>query len=192
MKLNKTLKIASTVLTFSILGACSSNQVVKPVLPEWVLTPTIENGIADTQCVKSAGIDFPVLKSKATALARAELAKQINLRVKAMDKTYQRLTDTNQGSSTGGTFEAVSRQLTNQTLSGTRATKVEYIDFPDNSQKLCVMVTLDPNLTNTLFKTLVKESGQNISPRDEAVLYERFLAKKAADEMDAAFKAQKQ
>jgi len=194
MKLNTTLKTISTAFAVSLLGACASQapapQAEQPAqLPDWVLTPIIENGIADTQCV-NATADFNVLKNKATALGRAELTKQIEIKVKAMDKTYQRLTDTNEGSSTGGTFESVSKQLANKTLSGSRATKVNYINFPDNTQKLCVMVTMSPELTESLFKDLVKESGRNVSPQNEAVLYERFLAKKAADEMDAEFKAQ--
>ena len=197
MKLSNSLKGLSTAVTFSLLSACASNPTTsttapaapKAKLPSWVMMPIIENGIADTQCVRTTA-DFNILKNKATALARAELVKQIEIKVKAMDKTYQRLTDTNEGSSTGSTFESVSKQLANKTLSGSRATKVDYIDFPDNTQKLCVMVTMSPELTESLFKGLVKESGQNISPRNEAVLYERFLAKKAGEEMEAEFKAQ--
>ena len=52
------------------------------------------------------------------------------------------------------------------------------------------MVTLSPELTDSLFKKLVKDSGRDISPQNESVLYERFLAKKSADEMDAEFTAQ--
>jgi len=193
MKLNNILKGLSSVVAFSLLGACASQppapEAQKTKLPDWVLMPIIENGIADTQCVQTTA-DFNILKNKATALARAELAKQIEIKVKTMDKTYQRLTDTNEGSSTGSTFESVSKQLANKTLSGSRATKVDYIDFPDNTQKLCVMVTMSPELTESLFKNMVKESGRNISPQNEAVLYERFLAKKAADEMEAEFKSQ--
>lgn len=192
MKLNKTIRTLTTAVAFSLLGACASTQVSeapKTKLPSWVLMPIIENGIADTQCV-SATSDMNVLKNKATALARAELAKQIEVKVKAMDKTYQRLTDTAEGSSTGGTFESVSKQLANKTLSGSRVTQIDYVDFPDDTQKLCVMVTMSPELTESLFKDLVQGSGKSISPKNEAVLYERFLAKKAADEMEAEFQSQ--
>lgn len=193
MKLNKTIRTITTVAAFSLLGACASKQVEeapKVKLPSWVLMPIIENGIADTQCVQTTA-DMNVLKNKATALARAELAKQINVKVKAMDKTFQRLTDTAEGSSSGGTFESVSKQLANQSLSGSRVTRIDYVDFPDNTQKLCVMVTLSPELTDNLFKNLVKESGKSISPQSEAVLYERFLAKKAGEEMEAEFEKAK-
>jgi len=187
----KTLKLVSTAISASLLVACASNSTAPQVaeLPDWVTTPIIEDGIADTQCVQNTA-DFNILKNKAVTLARAEIAKQINIKVKAMDKVYQRLTDTNQGSSTGGTFESVSKQIANQTLSGSRATKVKYVNFPDNTQKLCAMVTLSPELTDTLFKSLIEKSNQNISPQNEAVLYERFLAKKATEEMEAEFKSQ--
>lgn len=189
MPLN-TAKSLSTLIGASLLTACASNPASQaPQLPDWVTTPIIEDGIADTQCVQNTA-DFNILKNKAVTLARAELAKQIDVKVKAMDKVYQRLTDTAEGSTTGGTFESVSKQLANQSLSGSRATKVQYVNFPDNTQKLCAMVTLSPELTNTLFKGLIKESKKAVSPQDEAVLYERFLAKKAADEMEAEFKNQ--
>jgi hypothetical protein len=190
MKLVKGLTAGVAIV---MLSACASKQettapaaATSTKLPSWVLNPIIENGIADTQCVQTTA-DFNVLKNKATALARAELTKQIEVNVKAMDKTYQRLTDTAQGSSTGSDFESVSRQLASQTLSGSRTTQVDYVDFPDGTQKLCVLVTLSPELTETLFKNIVKQSGRNISPKDEAVLYERFLAKKAGEEMDKEF-----
>lgn len=193
MKLNNTIKTITTAAAFSLLAACGSQQVAeapKVKLPSWVLNPIIENGIADTQCVQTTA-DMNILKNKATALARAELVKQIDVKVKAMDKTYQRLTDTADGSSSGSTFESVSKQIAQKNLSGSRATKVDYIDFPDGTQKLCVMVTMSPELTESLFKDLIKESGNNISPKSEAVLYERFLAKKATEEMEAEFEKER-
>ena len=195
----KSIKTIAAVSVFTLMSACSSNNVQptyepsaqKIKLPSWVLNPIIENGIADTQCVQTTA-DFNILKNKASALARAELAKQINVSVKAMDKTYQRLTDTADGSSSGSDFESVSKQLAQQALSGSRATNVDYVDFPDNTQKLCVMMTMSPDVTATLFEQIVKGSGRDLNPRDEKVLYERFLAKKAGEEMDKEFENYKQ
>lgn len=184
------LKMLSTLAIVSVLTACASAPeapkqaaATKIKLPGWVMMPVVEDGFADTQCV-SATADMNILKNKATALARAEISKQLDVSVKAMDKTYQNLTDTAQGSSSGGTFESVSKQVSQAQLQGSRAIKVDYVDFPDNTQKLCVMVTLSPALTKTLFENLIKESSRNISPTNEAVLYQQFLAKKAGDEMD--------
>lgn len=197
------LKILTTLAAASLLSACATQEAASPApapappatashqLPSWVLNPVVEDGFADTQCV-SATADMNILKNKAVALARAEIAKQIDVSVKAMDKTYQNLTDTAQGSSSGSTFESVSKQVTQTNLSGSRAVKVEYLDFPDNTLKLCAMVTLSPALTKTLFDNLVTESSRDISPTNEAVLYQQFLAKKAQDEMDFELEKQNQ
>ena len=184
-------KIALTAIATSFLTACASNQpadveqtAAKIKLPDWVTMPIIEDGFADTQCVQTTA-DMNILKNKATALARAEIAKQINIQVKAMDKTYQNLTDTSEGSSSGSTFESVSKQVTNQKLSGSRATKLDYVDFPDGTQKMCVMVTMSPATTAALYKEIVKESTRQLSPQHEAVLFQEFKAYKAQQELDS-------
>jgi hypothetical protein len=184
-----TLVAASSVL----LAACAGNQpapqaaapapAAKPKLPSWVMLPMVEDGFADTQCVSTVA-DMNILKNKAVALARAEIAKQINIQVKAMDKTYQNLTDTAKGSTAGGTFESVSKQVTQQRLAGSRPVKMDYVDFPDGTQKLCVMVAMSPAVTKALYKDLVSASGKQLSPKDDAVLYQEFKAYKAQQELD--------
>lgn len=179
-----TLLAASTVL----LAACSSTpaekveEVSKSRLPAWILMPTVEDGFADTQCV-TAEADMNILKNKATALARAEIAKQIDIQVVTMDKTYQNLAETKEGTAVGSTFESVSKQISDRTLAGTRAVKVDYADFPDGTQKLCVMVTLNPKQTKAYFDALVTESDRELSPQDNSVLYQEFKAQKAQEEL---------
>jgi len=153
-------------------------------LPGWVMNPTIEGGIAATECVPASS-DLSLDKSEATAKARATLVKQINLKVKAMDKTYQRKVKSASGTTTGGTFESVSRQVADQYLSGSRATKINYVDI-NGKRNLCAMVTLDPKTTKGLFKELVAQSKKKLSPQDEEVLYEEFKAKQAQDELTKA------
>ena len=189
-------RMIAIVSALIVLGACASKKPnVEPAvqnsanLPDWVMNPVVENGIADTQCVAAKpGIGMNYLKTTATALARAEIAKQIDVKVKGMDKTYQHLADTNDGSSVGSSFESVSKQVTNKNLSGSRAIKMDYVMMPGNQQNFCVMVAMSPEVTKALFAGLVSESGNNLSPKNEAVLYERFLADKAAKELDAEFK----
>lgn len=192
MNTRKIIKIISVAASVANLTACATQgtapETAQSTLPVWVTNPTVENGIADTQCVAAkAGIGMNYLKSTATALARAELAKQIDVKVKAMDKTYQRMADTAAGTSVGSSFENVSKQVTDKNLAGSRAVQMNYVAMPDNQQNFCVMVAMSPEVTKTLFKDLITESGNNVSPENEAVLYERFLAEKAAKELDAEF-----
>ena len=178
-----TLVAASTIL----LAACSSTPVEKvevepkSTLPSWVSTPMVEGGFAATECVKTVA-SMSVLKTKATALARASIAKQIDVEVVAMDKTYQSLTETKDGTASGDTFESVSKQITNKVLKGTRPVKVDYVETFDGTQ-LCVMVTLDPKSTQAYFDAVVAKSDREISPQDNAILYQEFKAHKAQQEL---------
>jgi len=194
MKLN--IKIPALIAASClILAGCSDNPTIPEVMeaqqekspiPTWVLIPVIENGIAATDCVVSSG-NFSIDRKQAIANARVDLAQQIDTKVKAMDKTYARKTDTNSGPSVGGTFESVSKQLTDQSLNGARPIKVEHVEM-EGKKHLCIMVALSPTFTEELFKNIIKRSGTNLNPNDEAVLREEFKAYKAQQEMDASFR----
>lgn len=196
----KIFKLFTATIIAATLGACASQQPVQqpvttpvaaaPEIPDWVMSPVVENGLADSQCVIAhPGTSMSILKSTATATARAELAKQINVRVKAMDKTFQRMTETPDGPSNGASFESISKQVTDQALSGSSAVKVGYVKLPpDNVDNLCVLITLSPEKTKAVFGDLLQETETtNLSPQNEQVLYERFLADKAMKEMEAEF-----
>jgi hypothetical protein len=175
------------IAIISITGCASSGSqqsAATQSLPGWVTAPYVEDGFTDTQCVANSA-SMGILKNSATALARAEITKQIDVQVKAMDKTYQNLTEAEGGTSTGSTFESVSKQVASQKLSGSRATKVEYVDFPDGSQQLCVQVTLDPKLSKEIYNEVTAQSDRKLSAQDDEVLWQQFMAHKAGQEMDA-------
>lgn len=187
----KTIKLASATLAASILlTACGGTTPTKEEAtakvdpyPDWVYNPIIENGLAAANCVPIPGSNFSIAQKQATANGRANIAFQIETKVKAMDKTYDRVTTTNAGASTGGTFESVSKQVTQQNLSGARAVKFQKVD--DNGKAMmCAFVTLSPETTNNLFKDLVQAAEVNLSPDNEAVLKEQFLAYKAQQELE--------
>ncbi|MDY0362736.1 MAG: hypothetical protein RBR08_14895 [Desulforegulaceae bacterium] len=183
----KKLIVCSLVLFAGafFFSGCAEKSVEKAGidLPGWVLDPTVEGGIASTECVIYTG-DISLDKAEAVALARADIAKQIDVKVKAMDKTYQNKVKTKDGVAAGGVFESVSKQIAQQQLKGARAIKMDLIEI-DGKKQWCVMVALDPTLTDRLFKNIVKESGANLDPQDEAVLYQEFKAYKAGQELDA-------
>lgn len=192
MKTLKIVKMISICALVANLAACATKQVApsesQSNVPDWVTNPVLENGLADTQCIVAKnGIGMNILKTKAITEARAELAKQIGSKVKAMDKDYQRMAEAEGTTSVGNSFESVSKQVTNENLSGSRPIKMGYVTMQDKQQYFCVMVAIPPELTKTLFKDLITESGNNVAAQNEAVLYERFLAEKAAKELDAEF-----
>ncbi len=190
--MTKPFRIAA-IAVFALLAACSSNksaeqtnasaQPVVDTRPDWVKVPIVEDGLASTQCVANKG-SASIKSAKALALARAEIARQIEVKATALDKTYSRLTESSAGDSYGESFESVSKTVANQNLSGTRAVKAEYVQGMNGELEYCVMVTLSPALTKNLFAELLKEANTQVSAQNEAILYEEFKAYKAHQELD--------
>lgn len=183
--MKKLLKSAVAVVIASTLAACSSStstEALNENIPEWVLSPSIEDGIAHSECVPSSG-NMSIDKAQAIALARVGLAQQISTKVKALDKTYQDRVDVEGETVTGSTFSSVSKQLTNQMLVGAQPVKTSYANFNGKNQ-LCVMTALSPEKTKDLFSKLVSASERKLSPQDESVLYQEFKAYKAQQELD--------
>jgi hypothetical protein len=180
--------VMPAVLTAMVLGGCSSTSeetTETPSIPDWVRKPVVEGGLAASECVNWSG-KWSLDKSESVANARAALAKQIGTQVEAMDKTYNRRVKTESGTVTGGTFESGSKQVANEYLQGTRATKVEMVTMPGGKKNLCSMVTLDPETTKKLFEEIVKQSDRDdqLDARDEEALYEEFKAQQFQKELD--------
>lgn len=183
-----TIKIATALTVSAFLAACGSTPEenmaeLNKNIPEWVLNPTLEDGIASSVCVASSG-HMSTDKAQATALARAELAQQINTRVRAMDKTYQERINVGDQSQVGQTFSSVSKQITNQSLTGSRVIKTAYANF-DGKNQLCVLTAMGSSSTKELFDSIIKASERNISINQEQVLYQEFKAQKAQEELEA-------
>lgn len=191
------LRLLSVGLAPLILAACAqqpglpeSEKRSAGGLPNWVAAPMAEGGIADTQCVEN-NATISVLRARATALARAELARNIDVRVQAMDSTYARLTEADEGASSGTSFESVSRQVTNEKLAGSRVERSDFVRFPGGEQMLCVMVVMPPETTDALYQDMVSRSGRQLSAQDDAVLYEEFRAHQAQEAMQKEMQRQR-
>ena len=178
MNIHKLIFVA--VLT-TILGGCSSTKVEENKLtnniPSWVLNPAVKDGIAASSCVKYSG-NLSIDQKIATANGRLSLAQQIETRVEGLDKTFDNRTDSNSDVTTGSTFSSVSKQLTKQTLTGSRAIKSDILEIA-GKQHFCVLTTLSPTVTKELFNAIVKSSKRDINPQDENFLYQEFKAHKA-------------
>jgi hypothetical protein len=183
----KKLRLGLCVSTVVLLSACAGGDVKEqaPVsnIPAWVLNPIIDDGLAATECVKWSG-NMSIDKKQAVANARAGLVKQINIKVKAMDKTYARKTETQDKMVTSNVFESVSKQIAEQSLVGARPERVELVNIGD-VQNLCAMVTLKPEKTQELLDSILAASEVTVSAQDKDILYEEFKSYKAHQELDA-------
>ena len=179
------IRLLATLITVVSLHGCASKIDDGGItLPDWVLNPTVENGIAATSCVKWSG-DIDLDRKASLASARQELAQQIQLRVQSMDELYQRKVEATAGAVRGNVFESVSRQVTDMELKGSVPEKVQPVKF-DDEQRLCTQVVMRPDATRELFSKLVAASGEAISAQDEALLFEEFKASQARARMDEA------
>ncbi|WP_226661463.1 hypothetical protein [Microbulbifer aggregans] len=180
--INSALALALGTLMLTGCGSNPDTPVGNIGLPAWVMQPELENGLAETACVPFSG-HISIDKQQATAMARSGIAQQIAVKVKAMDKVYNRRTDTTGSLNIGANFETVSKQVTERSLSGTRATKTDIFEI-DRKRQLCSMVTMEPEKTKEIFDNILADSGRQLDPKDEAVLYEEFRAHKAQEELE--------
>ncbi|GMM82923.1 hypothetical protein [Pseudoalteromonas sp. MTN2-4] len=183
----KVKPLIASVFMAGMLSACSSTSdstasSSRVNIPDWVLNPVVENGIAAADCIKYSG-NISIDQKMAVANARLALAQQIETRIEGLDKTFANRVDANDKTTVGTTFSSVSKQLTKQTLRGSRVVKADIVDIAGKDY-FCALTTLSPELTKTLFQDLVKETKQKIDPQDEQFLYQEFKAFKAEQDLE--------
>jgi hypothetical protein len=183
----KVKPLIASVLMAGMLSACSSTSdstasSSRVNVPDWVLNPVVENGIAAADCIKYSG-NISIDQKMAVANARLALAQQIETRIEGLDKTFANRVDANDQTTVGSTFSSVSKQLTKQTLRGSRVVKADIVDI-GGKDYFCALTTLSPELTKTLFQDLVKETKLKIDPKDEQFLYQEFKAFKAEQDLE--------
>lgn len=183
MKTQKLIIITAITILLAACGSTAEKENSLTVnLPAWVLNPVVEDGIAASDCVKFSG-NLSIDKKMATANGRLSLAQQIATRVEGLDKTYANRTNANGEMATGTSFSSVSKQLTQQTLTGSRAIKADIVDIA-GKQHFCVLTALSSTATKELFDAIVQESKRSVNPQDEKFLYQEFKAHKAEQSLE--------
>lgn len=146
--------------------------------PEWVIDPTSEGLMCALGAAKigPAGIEFAT--TEATGNGRDDLARQININVANMLKSFTQQTGVGNQAVVDKVVGDVSKQLAKQDLHGSKVSK-KWISKTGTFYVLVVM--LDPAKTSAAVKDTIKTSFKN----DEA-LWQQFQAKRAQDELDAS------
>jgi len=187
-------KIALVALLAASFTAC--NKEVKPadeeldtrcrrgtplvLVPKWVCIPSVEG--ADYVAVGSgASSNESMRSSKAMGRARAELAQQVETKVKAKLTDFMRST----GNGDSETLDSVTTTVTKQTaklnLSGSR--KVDEYTTPTGT--MYVLIAIDDTIVNKTVKDKVKTMSS--SHNNENALWQQFQSKQALDELDKEF-----
>lgn len=177
-------KVSTTVAAITLLAACGSTPAdLNENVPEWVLNPTIEDGLAAATCIPFSG-DISTDNLQLQATTRTSLARQVGIQVDILDKTYNERINVDNKAAVGSTFSAVSSQATSEMLVGTRPLKTAFADI-DNTRQYCMLMGFGSESTKELFDNIVKRTGKNLSIDNERVLYQEFKAQKAHEELKA-------
>lgn len=192
--------LSAIAVTFAVMAGCGGKEVaqqpVEPVkpsfvehceysagiqAPEWYCDPNIEGGMAAVGEAKpNAARDNNMQRTMAMANGRDALARQTQVKVQNLLTNWSRATGADENQTYEANFENVSRQVSKQTLEGSRQLKRWLA--PDGTLALLVGMSDSDAI----------KDGLKTSLRNEQALWQQFQSKQALDEldkqMDEAFK----
>lgn len=145
--------------------------------PEWVVKEgsSIEGALAAVGSSKigDAGIGFA--RTNAKTMARDELARQMELKVKTLVKNFTQEIGVKEDQTVDRVSVQVSKQVAKQTLSGARPQN----SWISPSDTVYSLVALDHDSV----KSYIKESVET-SLKNEKALWQKFQADKGWEELD--------
>ncbi len=118
-------------------------------------------------------------KIEATANARYEIARTINVKVKNMIKNFTETTGVGDDQTVDKVFTNVSKQVAKVDLSGSVVKKTFY-DREGN--ELYVLVALNPEVVANVAETMKKAAMTSF--KNDRALWQKFQAKKAHEELE--------
>ncbi len=156
-----------------------SCQIEGAQAPKWVCNPEDMEGaiVAVGSAQKNAGNDFQFQKEEAMQAARDALARRISVKVKNMFKQFKSTTGTGANQTFDKVTESVSKQVASQVLNGTKQENL----WISPKGTMFVEVSMPTAQVKEAVKEAVKTSYQN-----NKALYQKFLGKKAQEELDSA------
>jgi len=185
----KKLLIAGLGLSIALFTGCGNNQpqpeapqcqIEGQTAPQWVCDggASMEGGIFAVGSAQKSPLGIGFQRQEAMANARDALARQLEVKVKNMFKSYMSSTGTGDNQTAERVATSVSKQLSKQVLRGSKLLKT----WMSKNGTMYVLVGMTD--TNKL-KAELKKAAKTTFKNDEA-LWQEFKAKKAQQELDAA------
>ncbi|GLR63488.1 LPP20 family lipoprotein [Marinospirillum insulare] len=190
------LSLSALTLTFAVMTGCGGKEVVEqqPVqptfvehceyapgiqAPEWYCNPSIEGGMAAIGEAKpNVANDNNMQRTMAMANARDALARQTQVKVQNLLTNWSRATGAGEDQTYEANFENISRQVSKQTLEGSRQLK-RWV-APDRTLILLVGVEDSASIKN----------GLKTSLKNEEALWQQFQSKQSLEELDKQMDAE--
>jgi len=186
--MNKAAYLITGITMSALIASCGGKkdgEVADCVFPDapgtaapgWVCDQPVEGievsavGSADKS---GAGHDF--MKSMAATSARVQLAQNLKVQVQNMVKQYVETTGAADSETVDKVLTSVSKQITNETLIGTKIFKVR----TSPTGALYVLVGMDSSSVEQASKNALRTSMNN-----ERALWQQFKAQKGQDELAA-------
>lgn len=187
--------LSAIAVTFAVMAGCGGKEVaeqpVQPTFiehceyapgtqaPEWYCDPNIEGGMAAIGEAKAnvAG-DNNMQRTMAMANGRDALARQTEVKVQNLLTNWSRATGAGEDQTYEANFENVSRQVSKQTLEGSRQLKRWMA--PDRTLILLVGMSDSDSI----------KDGLKTSLKNEEALWQQFQSKQSLEELDKQMDAE--
>jgi hypothetical protein len=134
--------------------------------PAWVLNPPAGE-LAAGECIKASG---------SMGLA---LAQQIDVKIEAMDQTYESRVKDGKAERLVSSFTSASKQMVSLSLQGARVTRTEQVKSREGDL-LCVLVSMEPKAAEKLPGDVIRSAGIKPDDDTEGMLLARFKQAAAA------------
>lgn len=161
------------------LNVSAKESIDTSSIPPWVLNPVVDDGLAAVDCVAFSG-NVSVDAKLASSNARLALSQQIETRVEGVDETFDSRESQNGKTEISTKFSSVSKQITNQILSGSKILRSDVVNI-GGENFFCSLASLNPTKTKALFNTIVDKSNNDLQPQLKEELYQQFKAGRMPD-----------
>ena len=189
-------KILLGISLVAMLGACTSTPTVQQTaenkgnydvqsgnqlgnLPAWILSPYVENSQSAVGMAKVGAGGLSVAKDKALSRARVELATQLNTKVQAMTEDYVSTVGEGDNEVAEQVFSKVSRQVTDQSLSGSKQVDM----YLTKDKELYILVAVQNKTIKNSIKKNVNSEIETLTSDEK--LYQEFKSEQAQKRLDS-------
>ncbi len=165
------------------LMGCSKPQVANEILseefedaPKWVLGEQAEGGAltaVGSARIGKGGMQFA--RTEAMAHARSELARQLAVKVKGLVNNFSQQVGVGEGQTLDLFSEQVSKQVTNETISGSKQKELWISPASD----LYVLVFIDPEMVKASVKNRIITSYQG-----DEIRWQKFQAENGSEALE--------
>lgn len=159
----------------SLIAIAVTGCSTPPVWPDWVLNPESESGVTAAECVKASG-NISLDRTQATAMARSSMARNLEVKVQAMDELYTKKAEAGEESRFGSSFTSTSKLLTEKTIQNSKVSKVEQV-VNSSGNWLCAQVVLEERAATGYAREVIDRSGVKASAQTEELLLAQFRQK---------------